>query len=609
MQKFDKKTHRILESYFEQILQPQLLEQMEVCELSGGEWLFRQGDPGDSLYFLIRGRLQAWLEVSDTNESPQLLGEMLPGESVGEVGLISGEVRSAGMKAVRDSFLIRINNQVFGHLTQNHPELVLKIAKNVALLLQRRTNSNAQVSDSMKTISITSLSSSQNIEQFSQDFTQQFDTQSSIILVSPESLSELGAPGESFGQDLELSIELKNWISDLEDQYEYVIFQCRAKDNSWSRFVERQSDIMLLLVDAEDNPDEIDWNSMPDFCRGSDNGRQVLLLLQNDRLKIQNTKSWLKGRNYNFHLHIQSKFANDIQRLVRILSGRSIGLVFSGGAARALAGFGVYKALCEAGIEIDWVGGTSLGAVVASVAATGWSLDKAMQNARNAFLLRNPFGDITFPIVSLLRGNKMRRSIEEYLNFQIEDLPIPFFCVSTNLGRGIKNIHEAGSLVSALRASTALPGVFPPIVVDNELAVDGALIDNLPVDIMQQKPVRKIIAVDFSIPSTKKVDYKELPSPWAILRGRWLPFTKKHRVPKLASIIMKSTETATLEQIRKHGEMADLLITPDLQRFGMTDVKSFDKIVQAGYEHTVELLKSSDLCKQLIISQDRKNKI
>ncbi len=590
----DKKIHEILENYFGQKLHPQLLEQLEICELSGGEYLFRQGDPGDSLYFLIRGRLQVWLETEDNNKSPQMLGEMLPGESVGEVGLISGDLRSASMKAVRDSMLIKINQQLFEQLVQSHPGLVLKIANNVAKLLQQRTGARDPATSSMKTISITPLADDQKIKQFYEDFTQHFAEQSSIVLVSPETLSELGAPGENFNQDNELSIELKNWISDLEDRYEYVIFQCQAKENYWSRFVERQSDIMLLVADADENPDDIDWNSMPDFCQGTDNGREVLVLLQKDQQKIQNTKPWLKHRNYNFHLHIQSGLSDDIQRAVRILSGKSVGLVFSGGAARALAGFGVYKALDEAGIKIDWVGGTSLGAVVASVVATGWSLDKAMENARNAFLLRNPFGDITFPAVSLLRGNKLKRSMEEYLNFQIEDLPIPFYCVSTNLGRGVKNIHEAGSLVSALRASTALPGVFPPLVVNNELAVDGALLDNLPVDIMQQKPVSKIIATDFSTSTTKNVDYKEVPSPWAILKGRWLPFTKKHRVPKLASIIMKATETATLEQIRKHGEMADLLVVPDLQRFGMTDVKSYDKIVQAGYEYTVELLKNSD---------------
>lgn len=599
MHAFDKKTQHILEKYFDQKLDPQLLEQIETCKLSGGKWLFRQGDLGDSLYFLIRGRLQAWLEPSNINESPRLLGEMLPGESVGEVGLISGELRSASMKAVRDSFLIRINSQVFESLIKNHPDLVLKIAKNVTKLLQRRTDTSTPITSSMKTISMTPLTSNQNIRKFCHDFRQQFEEQSSIILISPESLSELGAPGQGFGQDHELSRELKNWISDLEDQYEYVIFECQAKDNCWTRFVERQADIMLLIADANDKPDDINWNSMPNFCQGSNNGTQVLLLLQKDRLKIQNTKAWLKGRNYNYHLHIQSELEKDIQRAVRIVRGRSIGLVLSGGAARSIAGVGVYKALHEAGIEPDWVGGTSLGAVIASSLATGWTLEEILEKTRNAFLLRNPFGDITFPAISLLRGNNIKTSLGETLNYQIEDLPIPFYCVSTNLGRGVKNIHETGSLVLALRASTALPGLFPPMVVGNELAVDGALLDNLPVDIMQQKPVSKIIAADFSTPSTKKVDYTEVPSPWAILKGRWLPFTKKHRVPKLASIILKSTETATLEQVRKHGEMADLLIAPDLQRFGMTDVKSFDKIVLAGYQYTVDLLQESDFVKNM----------
>ena len=130
------------------------------------------------------------------------------------------------------------------------------------------------------------------------------------------------------------------------------------------------------------------------------------------------------------------------------------------------------------------------------------------------------------------------------------------------------------------------------MVVNKELAIDGAMLDNLPVDIMQQKPVGRIIAVEFSGRNVNQVDYHEVPSAWAILAGRLLPFTRKYRVPSLTSIIMKSAETATLEEVRRHGLMADLLIDPDIKRFGMTDVKSFDKIVQVGYERAVVLLKN-----------------
>jgi hypothetical protein len=109
---------------------------------------------------------------------------------------------------------------------------------------------------------------------------------------------------------------------------------------------------------------------------------------------------------------------------------------------------------------------------------------------------------------------------------------------------------------------------------------------------MQQKPVANVIAVDFSTSSPMMVDYAELPSPWAILAGQWLPFTRKFRVPKLTSIIMKSSETATLQEVRKHGLMADLLISPDIRKFGITDVKAFEQIVEAGYVCAVEELKN-----------------
>ena len=267
-------------------------------------------------------------------------------------------------------------------------------------------------------------------------------------------------------------------------------------------------------------------------------------------------------------------------------------LVLGGGAARGLAALGVHQALVEAGIEIDWVGGTSIGAIMATAVAMGWSPDVAIRNARQSFKVGKPFSDFTIPVLSLLGGKRMRRLLKMHLDHLIEDLPLPYYCVSTNLGRGTRNIHESGSLVDAIRASGAMPGIFPPVVVDKELAVDGAILDNLPVDIMQQKPVGRIIAVDFTSPVPAKVDSADMPSPWAVLRGRWLPFSRRYRVPGLTTIMLKSTEAGTLEEVRRLGAMADLLIDPHVRQFGMMDVKSFDQIVQAGYQRACELLEN-----------------
>jgi predicted acylesterase/phospholipase RssA/CRP-like cAMP-binding protein len=583
----DQRLRDIVESYFDQELQPGLLEQLETRVLKGGDWLFREGDAGDSLYFLVRGRLQAWAGVDGAD--PRLLGEIVAGESVGEVGLISGEPRSAGIQAIRDSLLIRIDRTTFENLAKQHPALVIKLAANVGRMLQK-SSSGTSASRSLKTIALLPLTDGLEIDEFGDLFTDELARQASVLVVSPDKLADLGAPVTNLPADTELPEDLRHWLSDQEDQYNFVLYRCPSGDSPWTRFAVRQSDIVLMVADAKDDPANVIWEPESLSKTNASIGRRALILLQRDRFAISDTARWLKDRQVNFHLHMEKGRKKDIQRAIRVVTGTATGLVMGGGAARGLAALGVFKALVEAGIDVDWVGGTSIGSIMAGGVAAGLSPEQAIDVSRKSFKGGKPFSDFTIPVISLLRGNRMKRLLEIHLAYQIEDLVLPYYCVSTNLSRGVKNIHEHGSLVDAIRASAALPGVLPPAVVNGELAIDGAILDNLPVDIMKQKPVGTVIAIDFSAPVPAQVDYAETPSPWAILRGRWLPFARRYRVPGLTSIILKATEAGTQEEVRRHGAMADLLIDPQVRRFGMTDVKSFDAIVQAGYERGCELL-------------------
>ena len=590
----DQSVRKIVESYFDQELPPRLLEQLETRVLIAGEWLFKEGDAGDSLYFLVRGRLQAWIgaNTQDPGSQTRLLNEIVPGESVGEVGLISGEPRSAGIQAIRDSLLIRIDRTGFEKLAEQHPALVIKLAANVGRMLQKSNSKALPSSRSLKTITLLPLTGSKQISRYCDEFTSELSKHASMLMVTQDTLAELGAPVASVEANQELPEALRHWLSDQEDEHAYVLYRCPPGDSPWSQFAIRQSDIVLMVADAEDDPASVAWEPEGRTSSNTSVGRRALILLQKDRFAISNTAGWLEGKQLNFHLHMEKGREQDVQRAVRIVTGTATGLVVGGGAARGLAALGVFKALVEAGIEIDWLGGTSVGSIMAAGVATGWTPELAIANSRESFKDGKPFGDFTIPVISLLRGNRMKRLLKTHLDYKIEDLYLPYYCVSTNLGRGTKNIHEQGSLVNAILASAAMPGILPPAVVDGELAIDGAVIDNLPVDLMQQKPVGTIIAVDFSAPVPARVDYTEMPSPWAILRGRWFPFARRYRVPGLTSTLLKSTEAGTQEEVRRHGALADLLIDPQVRRFGMTDVKSFDHIVQAGYERAFELLKN-----------------
>ena len=165
----------------------------------------------------------------------------------------------------------------------------------------------------------------------------------------------------------------------------------------------------------------------------------------------------------------------------RRLVGRSVGLVLSGGGARAFAHLGVIEELVEAGIKIDRVGAVSLGSVVGAGFAAGRSPAEISELFRAGFLDVNPTGDYTIPVFSMIRGARTRSLLEGYLGERrIEELHRRFFCVSCDLVGREAVVHRVGRMRDAVLASLSIPGVFPPVVTpDGRLLVDGGVLDNL----------------------------------------------------------------------------------------------------------------------------------
>jgi len=574
---------QVAETYFGTALTEELLDDFELVEVAGGDWLFHQGDDGRSLYLAVRGRLQVVSENSDQTE-PQLLGEVVPGESVGEVGLLTGEKRSAGIRAIRDSLLIRINRQTFDDMSAKHPALIMKLAANVANMLRR--SRFAATGPQFNTIALVPLSEAAKITRFASELARSLDGYGQNLTLQSDKLLECGAPATPDDANDAMPDSLKHWLHLQETQNRFLVYVCEADDNTWTRFAMRQSDLVIFIADSQQDPTLSDWESRLRTGKGIATGKQALVLLQPpSESGISGTAQWLKDRQPDYHFHVREDKPDDTERVARIISGNAIGLVLSGGAARGFAHLGVYKALLELDITIDWVGGASIGSIFGSPIASDWNYEKAYQVAKHSFVKVKPFSDYTLPLAGLIRGGRMERELQAHQDYNIEDLPIPFFCVSSLLDSGELQMHENGLLAKALRASASLPGVLPPAVINKRLTIDGAVLNCMPVDIMKQKPVGKIIAVDLTPNKTYEVDYEAIPSPWAILAGRYLPGFRKYRVPSLATTILKATEIGTLEKVQQSGLLADLLLRPPVRQFGLTDMKAFDKIVDTGYEY------------------------
>jgi len=176
-----------------------------------------------------------------------------------------------------------------------------------------------------------------------------------------------------------------------------------------------------------------------------------------------------------------------------------IGIALGGGAARGWAHIGVLKALSEAGLEPDIVAGTSIGALAGACYVTG-RLD-ALEDFASSLTRRRVFGflDINFTGSGLISGQRLNSRLESHLqDFSIEDLSRKFVAVATELGTGHEVWLNKGSLVNALRASFALPGIFRPVKINGRWLIDGALVNPIPVSVCRALGARIVIAVNLN---------------------------------------------------------------------------------------------------------------
>ncbi len=564
---------------------------LETVDVAGGSSLFLQGDPGDSLYILLRGRLNVSLVDPETGVE-KLLGETAPGEVVGEIGLLTGESRSASLWATRDSRLVRIGREAFDQLAEKNPDLLRRLAKVVVDRLRQRT-SPARTSPKVANIAIVPARAKNGATRFAEELRRNLAQWGSSLHLNAGRIDQLiGVPGIATAKSGSAEdTRLGDWLAEQESQQRFIVLEADPEATEWTRRCLRQADLVLIVGNSADDPSasgaELELIQHKDRTRSV---RHVLVLLHEVSAQgIRGTSHWLDARKVDEHHHVRIGVSLDLERLARVLSGNAIGLVLGGGGARGFAHAGVYRALFERGIPVDWVGGSSIGAVFGAGIAMGWEPTLLEEMARVSFVKENPFGDFTIPFVSLVRGRRIDRMTQRTFTGDVEDLLIPYFCVSSNLTTASLTIHERGPLWQAIRASVSLPGVLPPTIRGNHLAIDGGILNNLPIDIMRNRSVGKIIAVDLSASQTEEFAYNTIPGPLQIMRSR-LPFARALEVPSIVTLMMKATVMASALHSKSVRGEATLLLTPPVGQFGLLDMGSFEKIMEAGYRHACEEL-------------------
>jgi NTE family protein len=544
-----------------------LLSEATWFGLPGGTLLARDGENDQALFLVVTGSLGVFVE--DEKAHRRLVSLVPAGETVGEMSLISGEPHSAQLVALRDSELLRISRDGFQALIARHPRVMFNLMR---ILVRRLQDATHRPSDGArpKTFAIVPMQEGLADEPIAQRVAAALVEMGSKAAVLDASAAEQSA----------------DWFNAFEAARDVVFYRGDAPDSAWTHLCVRQADKVFLLARA-DRPLPRRPLDIPAF-KERDSGLPELLLLHPTGLTRGLPEHFsLRSGLFESHHHVRAGMTEDIRRLARFVSGRAVGLVLAGGGARGYAHIGVIKALMEAGVPFDRLGGTSMGAIIAAGLAAEWDLDELSARMRDAFVEHSPLSDFTFPLIALLRGKQVSSLLHEHFGEMcIEELPKPFFCVSSDLTSGRIHVHRSGPLWRALRASVALPGILPPVTHHGHLLVDGGVMNNLPVDVMAKQAHGPIIASDV----TGELDLRAMDSRYGERPLWWLLWQRMRGTPSIVSILMRSGTVGSEAQRRVVREQADLLFEPSLPDIGLRDWKSLDRAVAEGYAHAKTLI-------------------
>ncbi|MDJ0791717.1 MAG: patatin-like phospholipase family protein [Acidimicrobiia bacterium] len=556
--------------------------------VTAGDAVMIEGEPGDEAFVIIAGRLDVLTRTS--NGGQKTVNTVGPGDVVGEMALMTEEPRSASVRARRDSALMCIGADDFRTIMVDHPSVLLDMTRTVMGRLNQSIH-DMQPEGTRTVIAVLPAGERPAHYEFASGFATALQQQDAGSQVSVEAVSAERARRD-LGDDA-TTAAIAEYLHHVEDRNDVVVLIGETGNAEWTELCRRQSDVGLLVGYADSLREYGDYEQDLETAGGD----SVQLVLVHDATQPTATAEVLSLRPCGRYHHIRRGSSDDIARVARIVRGSSVGVVFGGGGARGFAHLGAVRAFQEAGIPIDHVGGTSIGASVASTVAMGLDLDGMIELLRWVTFDRGSIVDSTLPTVSIAKGRRLSTAMHEgYGDIDIRDLWMEFFCVSADLTEGDVHVHRRGPVWEAVRASVAIPGIFPPMrSSDGHVLVDGGVLDNVPTSVMRSvfAPAR-MIAIDLKAPSalpSADIPDSGFVSGWKVARHRAAPWRDGMEIPGIIeTLIAASTISGAAKDID-----ADLVIRPSVAEYGFLDFASWEQIMETGYQHTVEALEASTL--------------
>ena len=534
-----------------------------------GTLIVKEGELADALFVVVSGRFA--VEVGD---NPEPVTEIGQGATIGEIAFFAGGARTATVRAIRDSVVVRLTRTDFNEISRTSPAIWQTITSTLASRLAAETRKSAALRNDMcdmaragpkpRTIALIRAGGDAIPAAFLETFYAAAKQDPATLIATSRTILDHVANGAS-GDPATTAA-----LNELEARYNTIVFVADETLTPWSEKAIRQADAILAVGAHPDGPvgSAVALNTLETFARSLHRGQVHRLVLVHRRSgAIQGTRHWLRDRNPVMHHHVAANSAADVERLWRFLRGEALGYVAGGGGSYCASHIGIYKAFRDTGTAFDITGGTSGGAAMAAAFAQDMPPEEIDARVHRMFVEGKAFGRYTLPRYSLLDHTHFDKLlINEYGNTRIEDLWKLFFAVSYDLSSGEIEIHREGPVWEAIRASAAIPGLLPPFFKsDGRILVDGSVIANVPIEAMHALKAGPNVVVSLNALDGERcdVDYASLPARRELVWRALNPFAPGMlpKAPSAGTVLVRSL-MANRGHFEHHLDAGDWLLKP-----------------------------------------------
>lgn len=628
-----------------------------LSEYKRGDLVYSEGTPSEAFYIVITGRFRLFNQPGLGRPDETLL-YFYRGDYFGETSLLTGNLHSASVEARSDGLLLKLGKEDFQKLVGEIPAMALHLSRTLGHRLSRRQDEGG-LERKVKIAALYPMSASDKEFYFTMDLAAGLarDSKRKVILVdfgiSYPALFR-GIFGKDCPPDFDPSRfdsvrgpEMKNFLVDHPEGFQYLRVNARGAEDSTGKKISTllaaltyRYDYLMLRLETGIRGGVVRALKQSDmvyvFCRLEaealrECSQQLEIFqgefgLRKNEIKVvvpaevcvdstvyEDSEKILGLRVFCLlpdRVNHPARYKSAMRFVTRELAEILVGVVLGSGAAYGLAHIGVLRVLEREGIPVDVIAGASIGALIGGLWGAGYSSDDLEHITRSirgpqAFLKLIGFRDLALGHRGLLKGQKVTEFLRSYLGDRtFQDLAVPVKIVAVNLQTAQEIVFEAGRVVDAIRASISIPGIFHPFFYKGSHLIDGGVIDPLPVRVLTNMGVKKIIAVNV-LPGPSYWEahrarheeaqqlFDEMPHrrmPWRHLAGNALERFKDRYTANFFNVIMSTILFSEFELATVAGRKADILVHPVVGQGHWAEFYSPEKFITMGEEKTREQL-------------------